>query len=658
MGTYDAISFVPPRGVRAACARGVVLHEEGYGGDGLQPETVAWARRMARGEAVSPEKATKMNAWFARHAVSPGEAEARRRDKKSPAWVAWLLWGGDAGRRWARRLVRQMANADKRARSRETALQYGPSIAFSVLPTDAEGGPWTVIAYEAELKGYKLQGGGHARITAADIDEMVANFARYPKAPLVVEHADTREGLPAEWAEPRGHVVALRRGTMERTLPDGSTRTVATLEARLDVSPAVRLTINGDAENSIPPTWPSCSITTALGTDPETGESLGTVLWSVSLTAHPRLADIPRLAASQDPGAPGTPGEIMERTEGTPLREHGHYWGEIKTRGDVVAMLRAIFELPVMASEQEVVAGLASVEGLIGIDEDTSGVDVDDLIGAIRRALKLDALKTATEVIAAAREALRVMPATEGEPPAAAESAITTASKPDAEMSRGHSAANPPKEGKPMSKFIEMAAALKLPAVATEEAAEAAIQSLARDGATVREVLGLKPEVAVAAELATITAERTELGKLRVEVKDLRAEAEKRAEAELSRRVEEVLVAEGAVGDEKRARALAAYARADRAAFDRDYPAPSVQELAQRAQDPQRTETVTAAASTDAAAKAADPAARTSVKELTQKLVAVAAEFGEALTTLEALEMVQRGMTPDSLRVELTKRAG
>lgn len=504
-------------------------------------------------------------------------------------------------------------------------LAYGLCVALSVLPTDAEGGPWTTIAYEAELKGYRLADGTHARITSKDIDDMVKNFGRYPKAPIVVEHADTREGMPAEWATPRGHVVALRRGTFTRTLPDGTTKAVASLEARLDTSPEVRLSIVGDAETKTPPTWPFCSITTAKGTDEETGAALGTVLYSVSLTAHPRLADLPRLAASQDPRA--------ERVEA------GYWYGEIKTRGDVVSMLREVFDLPVMSAEAEVLDALTRLEGLLGTSEDQSGVDTDDLIGCLRRALRLDALKTAAEVIAAVREALRALPTAEGDAPAS-------------EMSRGAPAPiTRPKEGKSMKTFLELAAAMKLTAVATEDDAQRAVLSLAQDGATVREVLGLKPETAVAAELATITAERTELGKLRVEVKDLRAESEKRAEAELSRRVEEVLVAEGAVGDEKRARALTAYARADRAGFDRDYPAPSVQELAQRAQDHARLENITGEHGTAAkAAKGADPAKKLSAEEHVTALVAVYAEHGAQITRVEALRLHISGETADKAR--------
>lgn len=122
---YEGISFTPPAAVREACRRGLRLHEEGRSGDGLQPRTVAEARRIAQGEAVTPDKARRMAAWFARH-------ESDRRpgwDKpgaETPGYVAWLLWGGDAGRAWAARLVDRMAAEDQaEAEPAVKAIDYG-----------------------------------------------------------------------------------------------------------------------------------------------------------------------------------------------------------------------------------------------------------------------------------------------------------------------------------------------------------------------------------------------------------------------------------------------------------------------------------------------------------------------------------------------------
>lgn len=98
-----------PRDVIEELRAGLRLYERGYGGDGLRPETVKWARRMVAGEDISPEKFTLMRNWLSRHGASDAEVAARHRQEqsvsdgrpsKSPALVAWLLWGGDSAVRF------------------------------------------------------------------------------------------------------------------------------------------------------------------------------------------------------------------------------------------------------------------------------------------------------------------------------------------------------------------------------------------------------------------------------------------------------------------------------------------------------------------------------------------------------------------------------
>lgn len=117
-GKYDEIDFTVPKGVREELELGLEWHEAGLSGDGLVPATVSWARRMANGENISPEKAVKMRAWLARHesdksgeGFSPGEDGF-----PSPGRVAWALWGGDPALSWSAKLVRQMRKADEDAK--------------------------------------------------------------------------------------------------------------------------------------------------------------------------------------------------------------------------------------------------------------------------------------------------------------------------------------------------------------------------------------------------------------------------------------------------------------------------------------------------------------------------------------------------------------
>ncbi len=84
----------PPAGVRSACKRGLALMEE-FGGPGLTDGAKARARSMAAGESVSDDTLKRIAAFHARHTY---EKEA---NPPSPGYVAWKLWGGDAGKAWA-----------------------------------------------------------------------------------------------------------------------------------------------------------------------------------------------------------------------------------------------------------------------------------------------------------------------------------------------------------------------------------------------------------------------------------------------------------------------------------------------------------------------------------------------------------------------------
>lgn len=107
------VNLKPTAGMIAAFKKGLKLHEEGRSGKGLVATTVAWARRAVAGDELSELKVRQMSAWFARHAVDkkPGWSDP---GKETPGYVAWLLWGGDAGRSWANSKVAELDRAEKK----------------------------------------------------------------------------------------------------------------------------------------------------------------------------------------------------------------------------------------------------------------------------------------------------------------------------------------------------------------------------------------------------------------------------------------------------------------------------------------------------------------------------------------------------------------
>ena len=94
----SASGYTPPADVRAAAARGLELRREfNRGGTAVG---VARARDLSNGKSVSAQTIRRMVSYFARHAVDKRPDWGNPSDP-TPGYIAWMLWGGDAGRRWA-----------------------------------------------------------------------------------------------------------------------------------------------------------------------------------------------------------------------------------------------------------------------------------------------------------------------------------------------------------------------------------------------------------------------------------------------------------------------------------------------------------------------------------------------------------------------------
>ncbi len=111
----DAESFSPPTAVRAAARRGLELRKK-HGKGGLTTQEagkqgigsgVARASNLANGNALSFATIKRMAAFFSRHEKnkSGGEDDA--------GYIAWLLWGGDAGKAWANRIIKMVESRKK-----------------------------------------------------------------------------------------------------------------------------------------------------------------------------------------------------------------------------------------------------------------------------------------------------------------------------------------------------------------------------------------------------------------------------------------------------------------------------------------------------------------------------------------------------------------
>jgi hypothetical protein len=124
-GKYDHIDFKPPESVAKAAERGLEYRKKG-GGGGLSTEQaskqgigsgVQRAVNLKNRNNLSPATVRRMHSFFSRHEKNKSiAAEHRGTPWKDKGYVAWLLWGGDPGAAWARKVVRQMDAADEKSK--------------------------------------------------------------------------------------------------------------------------------------------------------------------------------------------------------------------------------------------------------------------------------------------------------------------------------------------------------------------------------------------------------------------------------------------------------------------------------------------------------------------------------------------------------------
>ena len=96
----SAEKYQIPEAVKNNAKRGLELRKKyGRGGTSVGMNT---ARTLAAGGSIGIEKVRHINKYFPRHAGDNLD------DKTSNGWIAWLLWGGSAARRWASGIVNKV----------------------------------------------------------------------------------------------------------------------------------------------------------------------------------------------------------------------------------------------------------------------------------------------------------------------------------------------------------------------------------------------------------------------------------------------------------------------------------------------------------------------------------------------------------------------
>lgn len=96
-------TFIPPPDVAAEARRGLELRaKQPPSNRCCTPVGLRRASQLANRQPVSVETLRRMRSYFQRHAV---DNRSPRWGDDSKGWQAWLVWGGDAGRKWCNHIL-------------------------------------------------------------------------------------------------------------------------------------------------------------------------------------------------------------------------------------------------------------------------------------------------------------------------------------------------------------------------------------------------------------------------------------------------------------------------------------------------------------------------------------------------------------------------
>lgn len=100
--------YIPPEAVAKAAEQGLFLKEK-FNRGGTQ---VGWARakQLKERRPVTDAEIKRIASYFARHEVDKKAKNFGNEANPSKGYIAWLLWGGDEGRKWAEEIRSQLRN--------------------------------------------------------------------------------------------------------------------------------------------------------------------------------------------------------------------------------------------------------------------------------------------------------------------------------------------------------------------------------------------------------------------------------------------------------------------------------------------------------------------------------------------------------------------
>lgn len=478
----------------------------------------------------------------------------------------------------ARKLVSVLL-AQPRTRQAKQRAGSGRQVTVSrqlAVETDAadDAPVWVQVAEEGEFRGYA---GGAFAFNTAVFNELVANFRRHPSykagadgvgvADVVPwdfhhasEHAATDGTIPVQGAPAQGWVQELQ----VRMGADG----MAELWALTRWLEPARSYIKAGQYK-----WASVTVV-FNAVDPKSGVNVGSLLTSIALTNQPFIEGMAPLAA--------------DRLSGQKLELMYGYYEPARNATEALESMQRLLQVPITTGVAEVLGQAAMIQGWAVAGGAPLGVDLEGLVGCMRRIFNMPALASNEEVFAEVQRMLGALleqaPIQEPQtPPPAASPAAAAATRNENTMNIALLAkklgVQPTAEAvmaaleAKFDFFIKLAKALGLSETAADavllEAAEGGKDARARLGALLK-ALGHEDVDGAIDRIANLMEQSKQLAEVMPELTDLKAKAAAAEEKEIEEDVEEAMASKGYPAELKDA--LLLERRADKAKFQAKYP--------------------------------------------------------------------------------------
>ena len=156
-----ADGFSPPKTVRDNARRGLELRRE-FGRGGTEVG-VARARDLSNGKSLPLETINRMVSYFARHEVDKKGENWGNASNPSKGYIAWLLWGGDAGKTWANSIA-------EREKKKEKSMAIDTTNTYARIVKQEKQEDGTLLVY------------GKATDDSVDIDQQICDAGWLEKA--------------------------------------------------------------------------------------------------------------------------------------------------------------------------------------------------------------------------------------------------------------------------------------------------------------------------------------------------------------------------------------------------------------------------------------------------------------------------------------------